>query len=151
MKGLYNPVRVLLLMAETGSQGMEYADIAIEYCFQQAEADKDIRRLLPVMQCLGLLVDPSYAYCDCSSGKTQPAYSTNARIPYCSWVAIDELGSFNVTPDPKSPCESQSWIKKFFDIVQFKRKLTYTAPVKTHDFHLDMLDNPAIAALIEYK
>ncbi|KAF9570070.1 hypothetical protein EC968_002286 [Mortierella alpina] len=36
-------------------------------------------------------------------------------------------------------------------VMRHKYKLIHGVPVRAHKFHLDMMDNPAIAALIEYK
>ncbi|KAG0263515.1 hypothetical protein BG011_008687 [Mortierella polycephala] len=56
---------------------------------------------------------------------------------------------------PDRPCSPSktppSWIHMFFALVQYKCKPAVEENVRCHDFALDMLDHPAIAALIEYK
>ncbi|KAF9957189.1 hypothetical protein BGZ72_002070 [Mortierella alpina] len=211
-----NPVSILLDKAISNPQVMLYVEMIINYCFRKATTDRDMRLMLPVMQCLHRLVDPDQPYTDlalrilrqlahfrvkhrqflienytiinppelqlrywksderglyqCKDPILQMVYPLQRTISRTDdlneyfthdlfaasfdllWrVKVGPSFKISFTADPKSPCESQSWIKNFIDIVQLKRKLTYTAPVKTHDFHLDMLDNPAIAALIEYK
>ncbi|KAF9178663.1 hypothetical protein BGZ51_007593 [Haplosporangium sp. Z 767] len=44
-----------------------------------------------------------------------------------------------------------SWIRMLCTLIWHKCKLVVDNNVKCHDFPLDMLDNPAISALIEYK
>ncbi|KAI7820812.1 hypothetical protein BC939DRAFT_217958 [Gamsiella multidivaricata] len=45
----------------------------------------------------------------------------------------------------------QSWIRTLFHVILLKCTLKSAVAVECHDFSLQMLDNPAIAALVEYK
>ncbi|KAF9176686.1 hypothetical protein BGZ50_009840, partial [Haplosporangium sp. Z 11] len=66
------------------------------------------------------------------------------------WTTANGL-AFGAAPKAQRPQGSVSWIRALVYTILSKFKLGVTKTVKCHDFSLEMLDNPMIAAMIEYK
>ncbi|KAF9355058.1 hypothetical protein BGX26_007021 [Mortierella sp. AD094] len=68
-------------------------------------------------------------------------------------ASFDLIWSYKVRHSPRSfaPHNSISWTRTLIYLIMYKFILKGEAVVKCHDFTLEMLDSPAISALIEYK
>ncbi|KAF9436903.1 hypothetical protein BGZ76_002625 [Entomortierella beljakovae] len=61
------------------------------------------------------------------------------------------FGSLPVAPAEFSIPPTMYWLKSLFHLLIYKINLYTPTTVECHNFSIDMLDNPAIRALVEYK
>ncbi|KAG0002382.1 hypothetical protein BGZ65_002685 [Modicella reniformis] len=71
-----------------------------------------------------------------------------------TFTMLWRVKSASVNPTAKratGASQARMWIRTIFDVLLVKLKIKTNAVVKCHDFSLESMENPAIAALIEYK
>ncbi|KAG0281176.1 hypothetical protein BGZ95_006229 [Linnemannia exigua] len=200
-----NPILCLLDKTAEHPKAFELAEVFINYCIRQARIEKDSHFLLPILQCLHLLMDPKKPYYEVNlallrtlaylPARNSSEITSHYRIAHLfeprwqfwrpSPKRLDRhndqvlhitseytdytdygfsrgiyLATFGMLwrrdRDPSS--FQQKDVLSWFDIFKssifiFKCRLSlFTNPtVICHPFELEALDNPAIAALVEYK
>ncbi|KAF9133266.1 hypothetical protein BGW39_010184 [Mortierella sp. 14UC] len=206
---LNNPLMVLLTIASTDSSAISLVQIFVNYCIRQAKEQKDKHFLLPIRQCLYLIVDPKQ---ECSelalyicrelayfpvedrdviighhalanpvtfrwafwkpypwglqqykdqvmrleTGKipsppkgdfTREIFQASFDMLWQEFYVEDSQGDSDELPVPAL----FSWPKAIWMMVLRKCRLKHNTTIECHPFELEVLDNPALMALVEYK
>ncbi|KAG0249097.1 hypothetical protein BG011_009599 [Mortierella polycephala] len=199
-----NPLWILLEAANTRSRVMHLAKILINYCFQNARAERDVGYLFPVLQCLHVFIDPKCPHTDLgaetlerlkylpvknreylidhhkiahSPERRLDFWRSNKRLLYRCKDPIVQLANdmepqgfnenfkreFCVAPFSMlwrnhdnvrihaTPPSKPSWIRIVLSLVWYKCKPSIKKKVECQGYSNDVLNNPALVALIEYK
>ncbi|KAG0295173.1 hypothetical protein BGZ96_012369 [Linnemannia gamsii] len=208
-----NPVAILLDVASKQSQAIGLLEIIIDYCLRHAKAEQDPHFLLPIRQCIHLILDPKQSYSELAVkiyremayfpvqgrefivGHHILANPLNLRwrfwkhYPWGLHQHKDQVMQLDLYETPKPPKgnftrdvfqasfdllwlkpeaeDSEqdpnqqgedalvqslfSWPQAIWKMVLRKLRLRYNATVECHPFELEVLDNPALKALVEYK
>jgi hypothetical protein len=208
-----NPIAILLEIASRQSQAIGLLEIIVDYCLRQAKAEQDPHFLLPIRQCLHLIVDPKQQYSELALkiyremayfpaqgrefvvGHYALANPLNFRwrfwkqYPWGLHQYKDQVMQLDLYETPKPPkgnftrdifqasfdllwrrpedgtSEQDpnqqgeaalvqalfSWPQAIWKMILRKLRLRHNTTVECHPFELEVLDNPALKALVEYK
>ncbi|KAF9987614.1 hypothetical protein BGZ75_000323 [Mortierella antarctica] len=156
-----NPFQILLAKARDQPRITDLTSAFIQYCFQRTDLEKDPHHIRPIIRGLHELLDqknshtplatwtlPKFAYIPAKSRRLVLEYHTIAHPP-------DLWRSFwSMSPRSLEDCQEPTVVSSAYSLLTIVwRRCTFQskAVVKLHDFKPEMLENPAIVALIEYK
>ncbi|KAG0373506.1 hypothetical protein BGX24_011610 [Mortierella sp. AD032] len=152
-----NPLLDLLVKTTRNAEAFELVEVFIDYCVHRAKLEKDPLFLLPILQCLQELADPKKSYFEGTLMLLRDVAYLPARdreaIMSQHWIAHPfELHWRFWKPNPGGLDQYKDQVLKVTSARTVNRpENTLYSKVECHPFELPALDNPAIAALVEYK
>ncbi|KAF9949936.1 hypothetical protein BGZ72_008322 [Mortierella alpina] len=142
-----NPLCILLEKCKKEPRAIGLLEIIIDYCIRQERDDKDPIFLLPITQCLG----------DIAARKKQHWDLALRTLQQLAYLPVRNRGYIVDNHQIAYPVGSllKFWKQEQLPIYKCKDPVLQLrsdkVAIECHDLTLDTFDNPALAALIEYK